>query len=98
VAAEIVMLDPPEFVSVTVFGVLLPVCTVPKLTLAGLEVRLPAVTTVAERGIFNVALLALLVMATFPLAVPADCAASFTLKVAVPPAATVTGRVMPVRL
>ena len=92
------MLEPPEFVRVTVLGVLLPVCTVPKLTLDGLEVRLPAVTTVAERGIFKVVLLALLAMATFPLAVPAVCAASFTLNVAVPPAAIVMGVVMPVRL
>jgi hypothetical protein len=92
------MLDPPEFVRVTVLGVLLPVCTVPKLTLAGLEVRLPAVTTVAESGIFNVALLALLVMATFPLAVPAVCGASVTVNVAVLPAAIVAGTVIPLRL
>lgn len=92
------ILEPPEFVSVTVLGVLLPVSTLPKLTLEGLEVKLPTVTTVAERGIFKLALLALLVMATFPLAVPAVWGESFTLNVAVPPAATVTGMLMPLRL
>jgi hypothetical protein len=59
---------------------------------------LPGATTVAESGIFNVALEALLVIAIFPLEEPAVVGASVTVNVTVCPAIKVRGAVKPVML
>lgn len=73
----------------------MPTCTLPKLTLDGVAETLPGAVTVAERGMFNVAFDALLVIATFPLAVPAVCGARVTFNIAVCPAVNVRGVVSP---
>lgn len=74
---------------------MLPTCTLPKLTLDGVAETLPGAVTVAVRGIFNVALEALLLIATLPVAVPAAVGASVTFRVVVCPAVSVRGVVSP---
>jgi hypothetical protein len=71
---------------------------VPKLRLVGLEVSAPAAAPVAESGILKVGFEAVEVMVTVPLAAPATVGAKATLKLALWPAAKVTGAAMPVRL
>src|ERR1700732_4904451 len=66
----------------------------PKLRLAGLAVSAPGVTAVPETGMVRVAFEALLDIETLPLALPPDCGAKVTLKVALCPAVKVTGRFM----
>jgi hypothetical protein len=55
-----------------------PVCTEPKLKLVGFEVSCPPATLVPESATFRVGLGALLVIARFPLNVPADFGANVT--------------------
>ncbi len=95
VALEIVTLVPPGFFKVSERSWLLPICTLPKLTLDGVAETLPGAVTVAVRGIFNVAFEALLLIATLPVAVPAVVGARVTFSVAVCPAINVRGVVMP---
>ena len=94
-ALEIVILVLPEFVIVTDFCVLLPVCTVLKLRLDGDAVSAPAATAVPDNGILSDAFEALLVMVTLPVGVPAVCGANLTVNDVVAPAATVNGVVNP---
>jgi hypothetical protein len=98
VTLEIVRLEPPELFRVTDWLLLLPIETLAKLTLEGFAPRKPGVIAVPVRGIFKLELLALLTIATFPLAVPPDVGAKVTLKVALWPAVRVVGRVKPLEL
>jgi hypothetical protein len=67
-----------EFVKVSESVFFDPVCTEPKLKLVGLEVSCPPATLVPESATFRVGLGALLVIARFPLNVPADLGANVT--------------------
>jgi len=77
---------------------LLPTVTLPKLRLAGLAPSVPGVTPVPDKGMFSVGLEALDVIVTLPMALPADEGANETLKVALCPAVSVTGVVIPLKL
>lgn len=74
---------------------MLPTCTLPKLKLVGLAVRLPAVTAVPESAMFTGLIEPSLVSAKFPLTVPADDGAKMTLKVTLCPGVKVTGALSP---
>lgn len=74
---------------------MLPTCTLLKLTLEGVAETLPGAVTVAVNGIFSVALDALLLIVTLPVAVPAVAGARVTFNVAVCPAVKVRGVVIP---
>lgn len=78
-----VMLEPPELVSVAEAFWLLPTVTLPNATGLALTASTPGVTGVADKVTLRLGLAALLAMLTFPLAVPADCGAKVTLKLAV---------------
>ena len=56
VAAEIVRLDPPELVSVSLNDFELPTLTFPNASVVGLAVSVPCVTPVPDSGMFNVGL------------------------------------------
>src|ERR1700687_5381618 len=90
------MLDPPELVSVpeTVLGLLN--CTFPKLRLAGAEARAPAAAPLPVIGTAREPLEASLVRVNAPLTGPLDCGLKVTLKAALWPAARVKGRLRPV--
>ena len=77
---------------------LLPTVTLPKLRVVGFAPKLPGVTPVPVRGIVRVGLDALEVTATLPATLPADVGLNETVKVALCPAARVTGDVMPLKL
>jgi hypothetical protein len=74
---------------------LFPTITLPKLKLAGFDPRTPGVTPVADSGIVRLGLEALEVTLTAPVALPAAVGVNVTLKVALWPAARVTGAEMP---
>jgi hypothetical protein len=97
-ACVMVTLDPPEFVRVSDAAWLLPVWTLPKLTLDGLAVSDPAATEVPASAVFTVALEALLEIAIFPDALPADCGENTTVKLVLCPAGIVNGKLKPVML
>src|SRR5215469_18219151 len=90
-----VTLDPPVFVTVSDRDWLFPRITLPKLRLAGFDPKVPSVTPVADSGIVRLGLEALEVMMTEPVALPAAVEVKVTLKVALWPAASVVGAVMP---
>jgi hypothetical protein len=69
-AWDTVTLAPPELVRVAFSVLLLPTCTLPKLTEPA--ARVPGVTPVPERGMAKVAVGPLLVIARFTLLFPAD--------------------------
>jgi hypothetical protein len=75
-----VTLDPPELVSVSDAVWLLPVCTLPKLTLEGLAVSDPALTPVPDNETEREGFEALLEMLRLPLAAPLVCGAKATVK------------------
>jgi len=72
--------------------------TLPKLRLAGLAPSVPGVTPVPDNGMVSVGFDALDVMVALPMALPADDGANETLKVALCPAVSVTGVVIPLKL
>src|SRR5215469_15099265 len=90
-----VTLDPPVFVTVSERDLLLPTVMLPKLRLVGFAPNAPAVTPVAASGIVRVGLEALEVTVTVPVALPAAVGVKVTLKVALWPAVSATGAVMP---
>ena len=95
---EIVTVDPPVLVTVSE-SVLLPLtCTLPKARLGGLDPSAPAVTPVPVSGIFSVGFDAFDVIATLPLTAPALAGLNNTLKLALWPAARVTGALIPLTL
>ena len=69
-AAEIVRLVPPLFVSVSARLEVLPTCTLPKARLLGFGVSVPCVTPAPESGMFRFGLPPLDVIFTLPLAAP----------------------------
>jgi hypothetical protein len=77
---------------------LLPTVTLPKARLVGFDPSTPGVTPVPDSGIVSVGLDAFEVMLTLPLTLAADCGANVTLKLALCPAVSVIGAVIPVKL
>ena len=75
-----------------------PTVTLPKLRLVGLAPNVPGATPVPDNGIVNVGFEALDVRVRLPLALPADDGVNDTLNVALCPAVSVTGVVIPVKL
>ena len=71
VALLMVTLEPPELVMVAVCFWFLPISTVPNAMMFEPVLSDPGVTPVPERATLNEAFEALLVMATFPVALPA---------------------------
>lgn len=70
----------------------------PKLRLDGLDDKAPAATPVPESGIVSDGFDPSDVMVTLPLALPAAVGVNVTLNVALAPAVTVTGVVIPLTL
>jgi len=93
-----VTLVPPVLVTVSEIDCLFPTVTLPKLRLVGLAPSVPGVTPLPESGIVSVGFDALDVRVRFPLAPPADDGVNETLNVALCPAVSVTGVVIPVKL
>ena len=93
VAWDTVTLEPPELVSVAFSVLLLPICTLPKLT--ELAAKVPGVTPVPESGTVKVGVGPSLVIAKLTLLFPADWGAKATLNEALCPAFKVTGRLRP---
>jgi hypothetical protein len=77
---------------------LLLTVTLPKLRLLGFDPKVPAVTPVPDNPIVSVGLEAFEVIVMLPLALAADAGVNVTLKVALCPAASVTGAVIPLKL
>lgn len=77
---------------------MLPTVTLPKVRLLGLDPNAPSAAPVPERGMARVGLEASEVMVTVPLAFPADVGANMMLKLAICPAVSVSGTVIPLRL
>ena len=109
-ACEMVVLVPPEFVTVTVWLCGLPTVTFPKATVAGETVSCPAEVPSPNTGKEALADIeeepdepeaelrvseALPLTATLPLADPEDLGAKVTVKLVLCPAAKVTGKVRP---
>jgi hypothetical protein len=69
--------------------------TLPKLRLAGFDAKAPGVTPVADNGIVRLGLEAFEVIMMLPLTAPVDVGVNVALKVALWPAASVTGAVIP---
>jgi hypothetical protein len=92
---EIVSVDPPVFVTVSDNTCFVPSGTDPKLKLAGFAPSAPGATPVPDNGTDNVGFVALEVMVTLPLALPAVTGANVTLKVALCPAVRVAGVEIP---
>ena len=69
---EIVRLEPPTFVSVSVSFCVVPVCTVPKFKLVGLAESVPGAAPVPDKAIEIFAFGASEVIASVPLALPVD--------------------------
>lgn len=90
-------LVPPVLVKVTVCDCCVPVVTLPKDSLAGLEESCPGCIPVPERPTVAVALEALLVTVTAALNAPAALGENITLIGVLCPAARVIGRLVPVR-
>jgi hypothetical protein len=93
---EIVTLDPPILVTVSDSAWFFPVCTVPKLRLAGFAPRAPGPTPVPDNAIDSVGLGAFEVIVTVPLALPVACGAKVTVNVVLWDALSATGTVIPV--
>lgn len=98
VAVERCSNDPPVFVRICECDWVLPTCTVPKAMLVGFAARAPGVRPVPESGMLKEELLALLVMAMLPVALPAALGANVAVKDALCPAFRVAGRLRPLML
>src|SRR5260221_6514123 len=92
------MLVPPVFVTVSESVLLLLTCTLPKARLVGFDPSAPAVMPVPVNGMFSVGFEAVEVIAILPLTAPAAVGLNNTLKVALCPAASVTGALIPLTL
>src|SRR5215468_8248986 len=69
-ACDTVTVEPPELVSVSGWVWLVPTGTLPKLSVGEPAASVPAITALAESPIFKLALVALLAIAIWPLALP----------------------------
>jgi hypothetical protein len=92
---EIVTLEPPVLVIVPERDCLLPTVTLPKLRLVGFDASAPAATPAPDNGTVRVGVGAFEVIVMLPVAFAADCGANVTLKLALCPAASVMGAVIP---
>jgi hypothetical protein len=95
---EIVTVVPPVLVTVSDRDCLFPTVTLPKLRLVGFAPSVPGVTPVPDKGMVRLGFEALDVIVRLPLAPPADDGVNETLKVALCPAVSVTGVVIPLKL
>lgn len=78
---------------------LVPTTTLPRPSVVGVTPSKPAIAVpVPDSGMVMVGLDAVEVMVTLPLGLPADTGAKVTLKLALCPAVSVTGVVIPLRL
>jgi len=75
-----VTLDPPVLVTVSDSDMVLPVITLPKSRLVGLDDRVPAETPMPDNGKVSVESEAFDVMVTAPAALPAAWGANATVK------------------
>src|ERR1700728_2169586 len=92
-----VTLEPPVLVTVSDTDRLPPTVTLPKLRLVGFDPSAPGATPVADKGTVKVGFVAFEVTVMLPLAFAADCGVNVILKVALWPAVSVTGAVIPLR-
>jgi hypothetical protein len=95
VAAEIVMLEPPVFLSVSVWLWFCPRTTLVKVKLAGVAVSVPNATAVPLRGTDKLGFDAFEVMDTLPLTLPVVAGVSVTLNEALCPGAKISGALIP---
>ena len=77
---------------------MLPTVTLPKLRLAGFDPSAPGVTPVPDNAMARIGLEAFEVIVIFPLILPADAGVKVTVNVALWPAGSIAGVLMPVRL
>ena len=78
---------------------LVPTTTLPRASVVGVTVSCPAAAVpVPDSGIVNVGLDAVEVMVTLPLALAADAGVNVTVKLALCPAVSVSGAVIPFKL
>ena len=94
---EMVRLEPPAFVKVSVSCCVVPVWTVPKFKLVGFAERLPGAAPVPDSPIEIVAFGASEVIVTAPLALPVVCGAKVTENVVLWLAFRTTVGVIPLR-
>jgi hypothetical protein len=95
---EIVTLAPPVLVNVSDSDCLFPTVTLPNPRLVGFDPNVPGATPVPDRGLVSVGLDPFDVSVTLPVALPADAGVNVTVKVALCPAVSVTGVVIPLRV
>ena len=91
-------LEPPVLVNVSDKDCLLPRITLPKVRPVGFDPSAPGATPVPDNGMIRLGFGAFDVTVRLPLALPADCGVNATVKVALWPAVSVTGGVIPFRL
>lgn len=91
-------LEPPVLVTVSDRDLLLPTVTLPKPRLVGFDPNAPGATPVPDSGMFSVGLDAFEVIVILPLRLEADAGVSETVKLALCPALSVTGAVIPLKL
>jgi len=77
---------------------LLPTVMLPKLRLVGFDPSVPGATPAPDKGMVSVELEAFEVMVTLPLALAADAGVNMTVKLALCPAVSVSGAVIPLKL
>lgn len=77
---------------------MLPTVTFPKLRVAGFDPSAPGVTAVPDNGMVRFGFEAVEAIVTLPLILPADTGVNVTVKVALWPAVSVAGVVIPLRL
>jgi hypothetical protein len=97
-AAEMVRLDPPVLVKVSLNDFELLTWTLPKARLVGLAVSVPWVTPVPESGMLRLGFEPVEVMLTLPLAAPLAVGEKSAVKDVLWPAASVTGKDSPLKL
>jgi hypothetical protein len=95
VAAEIVTLVPPVFVTVSVWLEFCPTVIFVKVRLVGDADRVPDVTAVPVKGMAKLGFEAFEVTVTVPLNVPVDVGANVTVNDVLCPGVSVTGGVIP---
>jgi hypothetical protein len=97
-ACEILTLTPPELVRVSESCWLLPTWTSPKLRLEGLGASEPGARPFPNSGTLRLAFDALLMIARFPLLLPAEDGVKVTLKPWLCPDVSVNGKLNPLTL
>jgi hypothetical protein len=93
-----VTLDPPVLVIVSDRDCLPPTITLPKLRLVGFDPSVPGVTPAPDNGTVKVGVAAFEVIVRVPLSLAADGGANVTLKLALCPAISVIGVLIPLNV